>query len=149
MHPTPKRPGYYWAQWRKAVPGTRDGDELTPCDDWQPVQVFENALDDQSPEYLMVEVGGVEKAQSIENFVWGPALEAALRQPTPVTVKPDYEQGRRDVLNALMTLNPAVSAKLDEAHGRDNNNPDGKLPFDVVFWVASVAEQLGIEPKES
>ncbi|QOF71442.1 hypothetical protein IG197_27480 [Aminobacter sp. SR38] len=44
---TPTKPGYYWAQWRKAVAGTRDAAELTPSDDWEPVQVFENALDDR------------------------------------------------------------------------------------------------------
>ncbi|MCA0278484.1 MAG: hypothetical protein LCH86_21005 [Proteobacteria bacterium] len=71
---TPTRPGYYWAQWRKAVPGTRDAAELTPSDDWEPVQVFENALDDQHPEYLMVEVGGVERAQCLDCFAWGPAI---------------------------------------------------------------------------
>lgn len=77
---TPTKPGYYWAQWRKAVPGTRDAAELTPSDDWQPVQVFENTLDDQHPEYLMVEVGGVEKAQSLDCFVWGPAIPPFVGQ---------------------------------------------------------------------
>lgn len=71
---TPTKSGFYWAQWRKAIAGTRDAAELTPSDEWQPVQVFENALDDPDPEYLMVEVGGVEKAQSLDCFVWGPAI---------------------------------------------------------------------------
>jgi hypothetical protein len=72
----PTKPGYYWAQWRKAVPGTRDASELTPSEDWEPVQVFENALDDRHPEYLMVEVGGVERAQGLDCFAWGSALPA-------------------------------------------------------------------------
>ncbi|WAX93161.1 hypothetical protein N7E70_015800 [Aminobacter sp. NyZ550] len=75
---TPTKPGYYWAKWRKPLPGTRDAAELTPSDRWEPVQVFENALDDQDPEYLMVEVGGVEKAQSLDGFVWGPAIAPVL-----------------------------------------------------------------------
>lgn len=79
---TPTKPGYYWAQWRKAVSGTRDAAELTPSDDWEPVQVFENALDDQHPEYLMVEVGGVERAQGLDCFVWGPMLLAMPTQPS-------------------------------------------------------------------
>jgi hypothetical protein len=71
---TPTKPGYYWAQWRKAVLGTRNAAELTPSDDWEPVQVFENALDDQHPEYLMVEVGGVERAQGLDCFIWGDSI---------------------------------------------------------------------------
>ncbi|QOF71438.1 hypothetical protein IG197_27460 [Aminobacter sp. SR38] len=31
--------------------------------------------DDQHPEYLMVEVGGVEKAQGLDCFAWGPAIQ--------------------------------------------------------------------------
>ncbi|MDR7220326.1 hypothetical protein [Aminobacter aminovorans] len=75
---TPTKPGYYWAQWRKAVPGTRDARELTPSDRWEPVQVFENALDDQDPQYLMVFVGGVDNAQGLDCFAWGPAIAPLL-----------------------------------------------------------------------
>jgi hypothetical protein len=70
MNQTPKAPGFYWAQWRKADPDTREGDELTPSDKWEPVDVFENA-DESHPEYLRVQVIGVERSQSLENFVWG------------------------------------------------------------------------------
>ncbi|MCA0275853.1 MAG: hypothetical protein LCH86_07615 [Proteobacteria bacterium] len=56
-----------------------------------------------------------------------------------------YDQGRRDMLNALLALNPAVAAKLAEMHKREPD-PYGRLPFDVVFWVSEVAAQLGIEP---
>lgn len=94
---TPTKPGYYWAQWRKATPGTRDAAELTPSDDWEPVQVFENALDDQHPEYLMVEVGGVERAQSLDGFVWGPAIPAFRQAETDLrlTAEEQKAQGKR------------------------------------------------------
>lgn len=63
----------------------------------------------------------------------------------------DYDRGRRDMLNALLALNPKAALALHIVHGgteKTFTNPEGKLPFDVVFWVATVAEQLGIEPKE-
>lgn len=68
--PTPTRPGHYWAKWRIANDGTPEGDEQTPSDVWEVVQVFENCIDNTSDEYLMVNVPGQTKAQSIENFYW-------------------------------------------------------------------------------
>lgn len=69
--PTPKGPGHYWAKWRIADDGTPEGDEQTPCDEWEVVQVNENCLDRDDPEHLMVSVPGQSKTQSIENFYWG------------------------------------------------------------------------------
>lgn len=63
----------------------------------------------------------------------------------------DYERGQRDILNALLALNPQAALELHIGHGGTEEtftNQAGKLPFDVVFWVTTVAEQLGIEPKE-
>lgn len=68
----PMKPGYYWAKWRIAADGTREGDELTPSDTWEIVQV--NMNDDDRPEsgeYLSVSVPGVEKTQWRDCFVWG------------------------------------------------------------------------------
>ncbi len=59
-----------------------------------------------------------------------------------------YDRGRRDILNALLALNPTVAERLRVLKAEGEPNPEGKLPFDVVFWVTSVAEQLGIEPRE-
>lgn len=70
--PLPKTPGHYWAKWRIADDGTPEGDEQTPCDMWEVMQVNENCIDRDSPEYLMVSVPGQSKPQSIENFFWGP-----------------------------------------------------------------------------
>jgi hypothetical protein len=70
--PLPIREGFYWAKWRIAEDGTREADELTPSDDWEVVYVFENCLDEASDERFMASVPGVERAQSMENFFWGP-----------------------------------------------------------------------------
>lgn len=69
---TPMKTGFYWAKWRIADEGTKEGDELTPSDQWEVVHVFENIADTEDPEYLRVEVPGVERSQSLENFFWGP-----------------------------------------------------------------------------
>lgn len=68
-HPT--EPGFYWGKWKIADDGTVEGDELTPSDEWEIVQVFRNCLDTSNSEYLRVSVCGVEKSQSLENFFWG------------------------------------------------------------------------------
>lgn len=61
-----------------------------------------------------------------------------------------YDLGRRDVLNAILELNPDVASKLHAISCNEDDafdNAEGRLPFDVAFWVTSVAEQLGIQPK--
>lgn len=70
---------------------------------------------------------------------------AALEGPASVA-----DLARRDLLNSILALNPEVARKLHDCRqdGTDFDNPHGKLPFDVVFWVAEVAERLGIEPKD-
>lgn len=70
-HPTPTKPGHYWAKWRIADDGTPEGDEQTPSDVWEVVQVNENSTDRSDPEYLMVAVPGQTRSQSVENFYWG------------------------------------------------------------------------------
>jgi hypothetical protein len=67
----PTQPGHYWAKWRIADDGTREGDELTPSDQWEVVQVVKNGGDPDGPEFLMVSVPGVEQSQLRENFFWG------------------------------------------------------------------------------
>ncbi len=58
-----------------------------------------------------------------------------------------YDRGRRDMLNALLSPNPPVAAKVADVMTDATPNPDGKLPLVVVLWITSVAEQLGIEPR--
>lgn len=60
-----------------------------------------------------------------------------------------HDRGRRDMLNALLSPNPSVAAKVAELMDEGGApNPEGKLPFVVVLWITSVADQLGIEPKD-
>jgi hypothetical protein len=62
----------------------------------------------------------------------------------------DYERGQRDMINALLALNPKAAQRLHMVGGGTEetfDNHEGRLPFDLVFWVTEVAEQLGIEPK--
>lgn len=70
--------------------------------------------------------------------------------PRPAAIDERYDQGRRDVLNAILALNPKAAQKLHILHGGTEtfDNHAGRLPFDVVFWVTEVAEQLGIKPKD-
>lgn len=79
-------------------------------------------------------------------------IRSALAEaPSPavaaVPANDPYDRGRRDMLNAILELNPAIGAKLAAFSGRDAD-PHGRLPFDVVLWVTEVATQLGIEPKD-
>ncbi|MER9768908.1 hypothetical protein NKJ09_22920 [Mesorhizobium sp. M0189] len=71
----PLKPGYYWAKWRIATEGTQDGDELTPSDNWEIVQVVENDPDWEihpaEEKAMFVFVCGVGEAQWRDGFVWG------------------------------------------------------------------------------
>ena len=67
---TPTREGFYWAKWRIAAEGTVEGDELTPSNDWEVVQVNDN--NGEGDEAFSVSVPGVEKPQWLPDFVWGP-----------------------------------------------------------------------------
>ena len=63
----------------------------------------------------------------------------------------EYDRGRRDMLNALLALNPKAALAMHIIHGGTEEtftNHEGKLPFDVVLWITTVASQLGIEPKD-
>lgn len=76
-------------------------------------------------------------------------VKSLMRAEADVT--PEYDRGRRDMLNALLACNPDVAKMLHAIRCDDGNpfeNEHGKLPFDVVFWVTAVADQFGIAPKE-
>lgn len=148
-HP-PTKPGYYWAQWRKAVPGTRDAAELTPSDRWEPVQVFENALDDQHPEYLMVEVGGVERAQGLDCFVWGPAIKPAAGQPGIKVLewgKTSYGTPEVSTIAGVYRLNHAGNGGWSVNRQRDVlRDNDGRTNFATVE-AAKAAAQADFEAR--
>lgn len=68
-----------------------------------------------------------------------------------IAASDQYDRGRRDMLNALLALNPKAAQRLHMCNGGTEHtfeNHAGRLPFDVVFWVTEVAEQLGIQPKD-
>lgn len=75
-----------------------------------------------------------------------PTIEQAIAQyrGTPPPAEDAYDRGRRDMLNAILALNPAAAASLAKVEER-TPDPYGRLPFDVVFWVTTVADQLGIK----
>lgn len=70
----PTEPGFYWAKHTKVDPGTQDEDGYCFVDQWETVEVFENHIKPGEPDYLRVFVLGVSKSQSLENFIWGPAI---------------------------------------------------------------------------
>lgn len=72
MHPTPDKPGTYWAKWKIADPDTPP-DMLTHGSPWEAVQVFDNGGDGSEP--FRVAVPGVEQSQSLDGFYWGPRIE--------------------------------------------------------------------------
>lgn len=65
----PSSVGWYWAKWKIADDGTRDGDENATGAVWECVEVYEPNNNDG---LLRVFVAGVERTQSLENFFWGP-----------------------------------------------------------------------------
>lgn len=74
MHYQPTKPGFYWAKWRIADDGTRDGGELTPSSKWEVVEVHEDTHG------LAVFVAGVEQPQAVDNFFWGYTLPVSIRR---------------------------------------------------------------------
>lgn len=80
-HLMPTKPGWYWAKWKIAAKGTREGDELTPSNEWEIVHVQENTLDPKDKEYLSVAVCGVEKTQWPDCFFWGPLVAKEGAKP--------------------------------------------------------------------
>lgn len=78
------------------------------------------------------------------------AVEAVRKHPAELGAY-SYDRGRRDILNAILALNPVAAQKRHIINGGTEetfSNHEGKLPFDVVFWVCEVAAQLGIRSTE-
>lgn len=72
MRMTPTKPGFYWALWLTAAPGTHEGSELTPAQELEIVEVWENFLGEpceaDACEKFGVSVTGVRETQWLENF---------------------------------------------------------------------------------
>lgn len=71
----PTKPGFHWALWLTAAEGTHEGDQLTPANDWEVVEVWENFVGDpceaDGTEKFGVSVPGVRESQWLRNFKWG------------------------------------------------------------------------------
>jgi hypothetical protein len=63
-HPTPAREGHWWAKLR-----LHDNADLNSVN-WEVVQVFDNNGEGEFA--FMASVPGIEGAQPIDAFVWGP-----------------------------------------------------------------------------
>lgn len=66
----PNQAGFYWAKWLCADIATAGGSDLTPCNEWEVVCVFENSISSYDADYLRVLVTGVEASQAIGSFEW-------------------------------------------------------------------------------
>ena len=86
----PTKPGFYWALWLKASKGTHEGDQLTPANDWEIVEVWENFAGDpceaDACEKFGVSVPGVRESQWLDNFKWGVG---------PIEYKSDSTEARK------------------------------------------------------
>jgi hypothetical protein len=75
----PTKPGFFWAMWLSAATGTHEGDQPTPSDKWEVVEVWENFLGDaceaDADEKVGVSVPGVRETQWLNNFKWGKECE--------------------------------------------------------------------------
>lgn len=90
MKNIPQKPGYYWAKWRIATDETLDGDELTPSNEWEIVQVNDNGGEAGDPEELSVAVHGVREVQWRDCFIWG----AHVADLSPKSPGLQREEGR-------------------------------------------------------
>ena len=75
----PQAPGYYWAKWRIASDDTHEGEEITPSDTWEIVQINDNNGEAGSLEELSVSVHGVRETQWRDCFIWGPQVSGLNR----------------------------------------------------------------------
>lgn len=77
-YPAPGREGHWWAKLK-----LHDNPDLNSAD-WEVVQVFDN--NGTGDEAFMASVPGIEGAQRIDAFVWGP----------PVHLPPELGRLRHD-----------------------------------------------------
>lgn len=81
--------GYYWAKWRIASDVTHEGNELTPSNEWEIVQVNDNNGEPGNNEEFSVSVCGVREPQWIDCFIWGPRVaDLSPREPARAALSP-------------------------------------------------------------
>ncbi|RWH52267.1 MAG: hypothetical protein E5V72_01465 [Mesorhizobium sp.] len=117
MSKMPMKPGYYWAKWRIAAEGTVEGDELTPSDFWEIVQVNENDPNwERNPAEdmaLSVSLSGVSETQWRDCFVWGDFVAPLNNEPLEALVAaPTTSEPGAAALSALRAENARLKADL-------------------------------------
>lgn len=76
----PNHEGHWWAKWRIATDETCEGDELTPSDKWEVVQVNDNNGAVGTLEEFSVSVPGVREVQWRDGFIWGPKVTLPVKE---------------------------------------------------------------------
>lgn len=81
---TPTEPGFYWAKWKIADESDNKAeyDTYLPDNTWEVMDVFENHLRKNEPDYLRVRIPGIEDSLSLENFFWGPGAVTGAKAMT-------------------------------------------------------------------
>lgn len=88
----PQKAGFYWAKWRIPEDGTADEDRFVFVDKWEAVEVHP-ALG-ETDELFRVSVAGVERTQSVENFVWAqPCRPMPAPEPTRALQSEERDNG--------------------------------------------------------
>jgi hypothetical protein len=119
MSKLPTSPGYYWAKWKQASDGTHEGEELTPSNIWEIVQVNENCNDPENPEYLSVAVAGVRETQWPQDFFWGAKVSDLGQQE----VRPDTLNSKKDFIKEFEELKQTLRRGLKEIEDKYRKLP--------------------------
>ncbi len=69
----PQAVGYYWAKWCIPEDGTADEEHFVRTNKWEVVEV--HACLGETSEDFRASVPGVERTQSIENFIWAKPIK--------------------------------------------------------------------------
>lgn len=129
----PTRPGFYWAQWTDAAPGTYEGKDLTPSEKWEVVEVWENFVGDPCEadecEKFGVFVPGVRETQWLDNFIWGERVEMGM--PKAIA---ELEEKYRKLIDFMNGVRDAARSR----------NPDGATILDfMACWNEQYERRIG------
>ena len=143
MNTMPTTPGYYWAKWKIAADGTHEGDDLTPSDNWEIVQVNSNMSGwerSDNPERFSVAVPGVRETQWPDCFFWGDRVAeiAKPKMAQPVASLAEYKELRTALTRCRDTAGRLkVNKRIDtstEALRQHSDNQDEAI--ELIFQLA-------------
>src|SRR5690348_7038201 len=141
----PTRPGFYWARWLTPAEGTHEGEELTPAQEWEIVQVEENFIGEPCEadrcEKFLVAVPGVRETQWLDNFEWG---EGPIEQSSGLSKEELTERfySVREQRNKLLWSCKKALAAYDRANKTGKGNWKGKDVDEMRAVVATVKESF-------